>query len=257
MDPTTPAKAPPINRWLPYWAVLQADLRLTLQSWVYRLWLLVTVVAAVGHLVYHLGLHHQAGLIQHASVWMGTLLRWTILGSLTLIIMLTAGSISGERGTLADSILSRGISRYQYFLGKWHARLAAVLGTFLVLGLAGLAGSYWLLHEDLSPGGSAVAILEVAVLLAVVSTCGVTVSAVSNSTIMAITVVWVGLYGAGFLLSMLPEPYPSPDRALDNFQFVLRGSYDLTQTGQLLGGSVLLSLLFAAAGMYYFSRRDV
>ena len=45
------------------------------------------------------------------------------LGLYGTIVVLTAGSISAERGTVADSVLSRGISRYQYFMGKWHARL--------------------------------------------------------------------------------------------------------------------------------------
>jgi ABC-2 type transport system permease protein len=40
------------NRFLPYWAVLQTDLRQTLRSWVYRLWVLTTVVAAGGSILY-------------------------------------------------------------------------------------------------------------------------------------------------------------------------------------------------------------
>ena len=51
---------------------------------------------------------------------------------------------------MADSVLSRGISRYQYFLGKWHARLVTMLGTFFVLGLLMLTSALFLLHEDLS-----------------------------------------------------------------------------------------------------------
>ena len=59
--------------------------------------------------------------------FLSDLLRWTLLGSVRFIVVLSAGSISSERGTLADSVLSRGISRHQYFLGKWHARLASVM----------------------------------------------------------------------------------------------------------------------------------
>ena len=45
MDATAPTKPAKINRWLPYWAVFQADLRQTLTSWVYRVWVLVSVFA--------------------------------------------------------------------------------------------------------------------------------------------------------------------------------------------------------------------
>src|SRR5262245_46673757 len=148
MEPIAPAKPIRINRLLPYWAVFQADVRQTLHSWVYRFWVLVWVLAALGYLLYKVGVYREAGIIQPASTPTSDLLRWTVLGSVTLIVVLTAGSISSERGTMADSILSRGISRYQYFMGKWHARLVTVLGTFLLLGLLLLAGSYFLLHED-------------------------------------------------------------------------------------------------------------
>jgi ABC-type transport system involved in multi-copper enzyme maturation permease subunit len=254
--PTTPARVR-INRWLPYWAVFQADVRQTLTSWVYRTWVLASVLVSVGYLLYRRGVAHEAGIIQPASLLVSDLLRWTVLGSVTLIIVLTAGSISSERGTLADSVLSRGISRYQYFLGKWHARLAAVLGTFLVMGAAALAGSYFLLHEDLSPDGSAVALLTVAALLAAVISCGVTVSAVTSSTVLGIAVLWVGLYGAGFVLTFLPEGYPAPDRLLSRLPYVLRGHYDLHAAGRLVGWSALASCLAALVGMGYFARRDV
>src|SRR5262249_20942462 len=151
-DSPQPVKTVPIRRWLPYYAVFQADLRQTLRSWVYRFWVLVSVLTAVGYLLYRAGVYRESKIIQPASTLVSDLLRWTLLGSVTLIVMLTAGSISSERGTLADSVLSRGISRYQYFCGKWHARLVAVLGTFLVMGLLALLGSFFLLHEDLSLG---------------------------------------------------------------------------------------------------------
>src|SRR5438876_6023112 len=121
MDAPAPTNVVKINRLLPYWAVFQADVRQTMHSWVYRTWVLVSVLAAVGYLLYRVGVYREAGIVQQASTLISDLLRWCIYGSLTLIIVLTAGSISAERGTMADSVLSRGISRYQYFLGKWHA----------------------------------------------------------------------------------------------------------------------------------------
>src|SRR5215467_11790577 len=92
-----------INRLLPYWAVFQADVHQTLHSWVYRTWVLVSVAAAVGYLLYHVGIYQKAGIIQPASTLVSELMRWTVLGSVTLIIVLTAGSVSSDRGTMADS----------------------------------------------------------------------------------------------------------------------------------------------------------
>src|SRR5579884_3517717 len=156
MDAPAAVKPVKIRRWLPYWAVFQNDVGQTLHSWVYRTWVLVTLLAGGGYLFYQFGVHQEAGIIQPASQWISELLRWTVVGSVTLIILLTVGSISSERGSMADSVLSRGISRYQYFLGKLHARLVTVLGTYFLMGGAALAAAYFLLHEDLSWQGSLV-----------------------------------------------------------------------------------------------------
>jgi ABC-type transport system involved in multi-copper enzyme maturation permease subunit len=257
MDAPAIAKKVRFNRLLPYWAVFQADVHQTLRSWVYRTWVLVSVLAAVGYLLYHVGIYQKAGIIQPASTLISELLRWTVLGSVTLIIALTAGSISSERGTMADSVLSRGISRYQYFIGKWHARLATILGTYFVMGLFALAGGFFLLHEDLKWTGSLMALATVAALLAAVVSCGVTVSAMVNSTVLGIAILWFALYGSGFALSLLPARIPSPDRLLAQLPDVLRGYYNIHAFGRMIGWSALASAGIAFVGLVYFARRDV
>jgi len=257
MDTPAPVKRARVRRWLPYWAVFQADLRQTTRSWVYLVWVLVSVLGAAGYLLYRVGIYHEAGMVQSASQLISDLLRWSVVGSITLIIALAGGCISSERGTMADSVLSRGISRYQYFLAKWHARMVAVLSTFLAMGVVALAGSFMFLHGDLSLTGSLVALATIVTLLAAVTTCGVTVSAIANSTMLGITVLWVLLYGAGFALTLLPAQYPSPDRVLNNLPTTLRGFYDLHALGRLAGWSALASGLIAMVGLGYFARRDI
>ena len=258
MDVPAPLKAVKLNRFLPYWAVLQADLKQALSSWIYRVWVLVSLGAAVGYLLYRFGAKQVGGFVQPAPEMISDLLNWVAFGSVTLVIVLTSGAICSERGTMADSVLSRGISRYQYFLGKWHARLALVLGTFFVIALLALIGSLFMLHSDsLSLAGSAIALATVAALLVMVITCGVTVSALSSNTVVSIAIVWMVLYSAGFALSLLPESYPSPDRALQALPRVLKGLYDWQMVSRLISGALALSLLVALGGMIGFSRRDV
>lgn len=158
---------------------------------------------------------------------------------------------------MADSILSRGISRFQYFLGKWHARLVTVLTTFFVLGAAALVSSHFLLHEDLSLMGSLAALLMVGALLGVVSTCGVTVSAITNSTVVGIAALWVAVYGSGLVLSFLTRSTPSPTWLLQVLPNVLHGQFSWYTVGRLAGWSALASGGAALVGMAYFSRRDV
>ncbi len=257
MDAVAEKRPVAFNRWLPYWAVFQSDVRQTLRSWVYRFWVLLSVLATVGYLLYRFGSYHEVGIVQSASLHVSHLLRWIVLGSAVIICVLTAGSISSERGTMADSVLSRGISRYQYFLGKWHARLATVLGTFLTLSVLTLISALFLLHEDLSWDGSLAALATVAALLGAVITFGVTVSAIANSTVLGIAVLWGILCATGVLLSFLPPNYPSPDRALQRLPYILQGHYDFIGLAQFVGWSFLSSCVAALVGLAYFSRRDV
>jgi hypothetical protein len=247
-----------INRFLPYWAVFQADLKQTLHSWIYRCWVVLSFGASIGYLLYRFGAKQVAGMVQPAPEMVGDILHWVIFGSVTLVIVLTAGAICAERGTMADAVLSRGISRYQYFLGKLHARLLLVLGTYLVMCLVALAGGFFLLHSDaLTLNGSLVAILTVAAVLVIVVTGGVSVSAVSNNTVVSIAIVWLSLYGVGFVTSLLPAHYPSPDRALERLPDILRGYYDMRRVNEFVLGCLGISFAISLVGMFLFSRRDV
>jgi ABC-2 type transport system permease protein len=73
------------SRFLPYWAVLQTDLRQTVRSWVYRLWVLLCIIAASASILYKFGVHRDAGIVQSASVQTGDLMRGLVVGSLGLI----------------------------------------------------------------------------------------------------------------------------------------------------------------------------
>jgi ABC-2 type transport system permease protein len=261
MDAQPPVVTVRFNRFLPYWAVLQTDLRQTVRSWVYRLWVLMTVLAAGGFLLYRVGLHKEAGILQSAAGQSGDLFRIVVVGSLALIVVLAVSAIGAERGTVADSVLSRGISRHQYFLAKWHARLVVVGLTFAGLAAGVLLASYFLFRSDaesdLSLVGGLAAVVAVTAVLAVIVSWGVTIGALTSGTVLGITVFWLVLYGAGFLLSLLPEPWPSPDRELARLKYVLRGQYNGTLLTNLVLVSAGLSALAAAVGLVGFSRRDV
>ena len=257
MDTPATIPIPRYHRWLPFWAVLQTDLRQTLRSWVWRTWVLAVVSSSIGFLLYRFGVSREAKILQGASVLVGDLMRWTVLGSVTLVVLLTVGAIASERGTLADAVLSRGISRYQYFLAKLHARLATVLVTFVVLSALVLTSSHFLLHEDLSMLGCLVAVTAMAVILTLVVSCGVTIGALSGSTAVGVGVLWLSLYASGFVLSFLPARYPTPDRVLAMLPQILRGEFDWLALKQMMQVGLVSSAVMALVGMIGFSRSDV
>jgi hypothetical protein len=258
MDAAAPAKKPVVfNPWLPYWAVFQADVAQTLRGWVYRVWVGLVLAATAGFVLYRVGLAHEVGLVEHASLLFCHLLQGTLLGSVAFVVALSAGSIASERGALADSVLSRGISRRQYFLGKWHARLATVLGAFFVLSALALAGGL-LLHEDVTLDGGLIALAALGALLAFVVSAGVAVSAVANNSLLGVALLWAALYGGGFALSWLPaSPVLTPDRVLARLPYTLCGHYDAPALGALIGWCAAASGVAGLVGMVCFARRDV
>lgn len=261
MDAEPPVVTVRFNKFLPYWAVLQTDLRQTARGWVYRLWVLTAVAAAGGFLLYRVGLHREAGLAQSAAAQCGELLRLLAVGSLALVVVLAVSAVGAERGTVADAVLSRGISRHQYFLAKLHARLVAVTATFAALAAAVLLAGHLLFRadgaSDLSAAGGLAAAVGIAAVLAAIVSWGVAVGALANGTVVGIALFWLALYGTGFVLTLVPDSYPSPDRELGRLRWVLQGQYDPAVLTDIVVGSAALSGLAAAVGLVGFARRDV
>jgi hypothetical protein len=257
MDAPATIPMPRYIPWLPYWAVLQTDLRQTVRGWVWRTWVLTSLLAALGYLLYRLGVYREAGIVQHASNVTGDLLRWPLMGTVLLVVVMAVSAMTAERGTLADSVLSRGISRRQYFMAKLHSRLFSVLFTFLAMTSVVLTISHFLLHEDLALDGSIAGLAALGSLMILIITCGVTVGALTSTTVFGVSVVWLALYAAAFALSMLPPAYPTPDRLLAKLPEILQGHFDMAALKQMMGVALGLSAVVALLGVIGFSRSDV
>ena len=111
--------------------------------------------------------------------------------------------------------------------------------------------------SDLSLIGGLAAVLALSAIMAAIVTWGVVIGAMANGTVLGITVFWLVLYGAGFVLSFLPEPWPSPDRELSRLKFVLRGQFNEALVGNVLLLSLAMCLVASVVGLIGFNRRDV
>ena len=257
MDATATPTRIRFNRLLPYWAVLHTDLHQTAHSWVFRLWVLVSLLSAAGYGLYKYGIHHEAGIVQSASMQTGDLLRGVAVASLAFVALLSVSAVSSERATVADAVLCRGISRHQYFLAKWHARTVVVLVTFALLSAVILTGYHYLLDPDLTFGGGLAATAIALAALACVVAWGVTIGALANGTVLAITVFWMILYGTILLCSFLPDPFPSPSYVIAQMRIILRGNFDEYRVGRVIAGFMIVTCLGAVVGIIGFRRKDV
>jgi hypothetical protein len=75
--------------------------------------------------------------------------------------------------------------------------------------------------------------------------------------VLGITVMWLVIYGIGFVLSLLPPAYPSLERILTRMPNILRGVYDWSVLSEMILVSLFISALAALVGLVGFARKDV
>lgn len=248
------------HRFLPYWAVLRTDLRQTAQGWLFALWVALVVIGVCGFFLYRVGLQQEAGLVQSAAVLCAEALRAAFLGSLAVVVILSVATISSERGTVADAVLSRGISRHQYFLARQHARVILVGVTFALISTGIIAAGsvlFWGGETDISFSGAAVGIGLLSLLLAVVTAVGVVLGTLTNSAVLGIAIYWLLLYGGGLLLMLAPESWPGPERELSRLRYVLQGYYSAAYYGRVVLIAIAIAIAATICGLISFSRKDV
>jgi ABC-type transport system involved in multi-copper enzyme maturation permease subunit len=113
---------------MPFLAILRYDLKTLMGSWMVRLWLAGTALLTLLILLVNWN-------SQQTSLLIATLLfPYLILPWFLVVMILGVEPVAGSRvEVLADGILSRPITRYEYLLAVWASRVALVLGGFLLV----------------------------------------------------------------------------------------------------------------------------
>jgi hypothetical protein len=124
----------PGTRLMPFLAILQHDLRTLLASWLVRLWL-----AASGLLTLILTLSNWNDFSTPVLI-ASLLFPYLVFPWFLVVMVLGVGPVSATRAeSLADGILSRPVTRYEYLLACWSSRVVLVLGIYLLVVLPAIA----------------------------------------------------------------------------------------------------------------------
>jgi len=115
---------------MPFLAILRYDLRTLSSSWLVRLWLVGSVLLTL-FMVTVCWAQPQL----RTAEFIGTLLFPYLVGPWFLVVVvLGADPVSAARtDALADGILSRPVTRSEYLLASWAARLVVVVGSYLLV----------------------------------------------------------------------------------------------------------------------------
>jgi ABC-type transport system involved in multi-copper enzyme maturation permease subunit len=119
---------------MPYLAILEHDLRTLWASRLVRLWLAGTAAMTLMLTASNWSQFRDATLI--ASL----LFPYLVFPWFFVVVVLGVSPVSGARAeVLADGILSRPVSRYEYLLAAWSARVLLVLSVYLVVTVPAIA----------------------------------------------------------------------------------------------------------------------
>ena len=196
----------------PFWAIVQADLKSLFRSRITYGWVLAAVFIQV---IRTLGSRDTVTVSAVVASGVGDFVYiWALV-----IIGLSASSVSSEAGELADSVMSKSVTRWDYVLAKFASRVSYSLLTFSMVTGALVGLGVKLEVGDYDPLGLTTSVLLVALALVMLTTMGVGLSVTMSNTVVAIVtllVLWyamtvlfpvagLGVLSPGSLQGMLPD----------------------------------------------------
>lgn len=113
---------------MPGSAIFRHDLGSLASSWLVRLWLVLSGLTVLFLLA------AQWKMLDDARLISVLLVPYLFAPWFLVVFMLGVGPVAGARAeSLSDGILSRPVTRYEYLLASWTARIVTVLGSFLAV----------------------------------------------------------------------------------------------------------------------------
>ena len=236
---------------MPFQAVLTNDLRSMIRSWLVRIWLIL--IAAQSLFMIAVSLDEETTVAETLAGYLGLFpLVWS-----TVVIIVSGGAVSSESGVVADSILSKAITRTEYVAAKLTSRLMVVLGAFLA---ATVPVSYIITENATGPldnAGLRWAFILVGLMLTLLTCLSVAFSALFNRTMVAIVLVWFAWYIAGSVTALFNADYLSPLAIIDNLPTLIEGHYDTDELLRTVVGFGGLAIGAMLATIYHFGHKDL
>ena len=231
----------------PFWAIVQADLGNLFRNRITYGWLLA---AAFIQVIRTLG--SQATVSVVVSSGLGDFIYiWALV-----IIGLSASAVSSEAGELADSVMSKSVTRMEYVLAKFTSRITYTLITFFMvtgllvgLGLRLEAGDYGLL-------GLTSAVFLVALALVALTALGVGLSVTLPNSVTAIVTLLVLWYAMTALFPAVGLGIISPGSLLSMLPDVIRGMWNWGE-GEAAVAFAGISVAATVLSSVYFHLKDI
>jgi hypothetical protein len=231
-------------------ALVEEDLNSLVRSWAVRIWL--------GLMIAHMMIVVVSSAYEGtaADSLAGLLATFPLIWSIFVIIN-SAGAVSSEAGVVADSILSKAVTRYDYILAKLASRLLMVIGLYTTIALSGAYLISRYASGPLPRTGTAWGILLIGMTLVLLTTISVALSTLFNRTMVALVVAWALWYAASGITALFKVSYLSPIHIADRLPVILLGQYDAVHPWRILIGFTALSAVVVAGAVIHFAHKDL
>jgi hypothetical protein len=229
---------------------MENDLGSTISSWGVRIWL---VLAALQAIVTLPAAMNEGSASKALSDVLGS---YPIIWS-TFAIVLSAGAVSSESGVVADSILSKAVTRYEYIVAKLLSRIVIVLGVYLLVALpsAYLANRYG--DGELTTRGIVWGIILIGVNMILITSVAVSFSTLFSWTLVAVMGAWFLWYVTGGIFAVLEIQQLSPLHIVERLPDILQGDYTDVNRWRILLIFFAASAVISAISIFHFGRKDL
>ena len=233
----------------PFWAIVQADLGSLFRSKITYGWLLAAVFIQV---IRTLGSHGVETVSAVVSSGLGDFVYiWALV-----IIGLSASSVSSEGGELADSVMSKSVTRMDYVFAKFASRISYTLVTFSLVTALLVGLGLRLEVGDYDTLGLAAAVLLVALALVTLTALGVGLSVTMPNSVMAIVALLVLWYAMTALFPTVGLGFLSPGSLLGMLPDLVKGAWSWGE-GETALAFAAVSVASTALSSAYFYLKDI
>ncbi len=235
-----------------YLFLLRLDVEQLARSRLVRAWILLLVVTA-GFVVV-VAANEQELASETLAAYMAAVLAplsWLVVG------VLSASAVNGEASVIADSILSRAVTRRAYIWSKISARLGVFLVVYVVVTVPLAYLLLRLAKNDAEIGGIVWGLLTVAALLVFLAAFGIALSAIFRNMLTSVLTVLVVTLASGAMLQFLTVDWMSTTAVVSNLPETFRGDLSVSEQVRVLLVFGTLSVVATAAGISYFLRKDL
>ncbi|MBM3138899.1 MAG: hypothetical protein FJZ92_01485 [Chloroflexi bacterium] len=233
-------------------AILRYDVEQLTRSWVTRVWILLLVVPALFLVAV------AANEKELASETMAAYIAAVLAPFSALAVAVIASSaVSGEASIIADSIMSRSVTRTEYISAKIIARMGFTLAVYLAVMIP---FAYLIIRyaaADTSIAGVVAGVLMVALLLAFLAAFGLTMSTLLSNVLMAVLAVLLVIVLSGVVLQFLGLTWMSTTAVIEALPRTFRGQSSSWDVARVIVVFPSLTAASLFTSIWVFRRKDL